>query len=100
MCLLWCLTTDNWVGVIPGDELQPYLADGQVALIEVDGKTCLDPHAPFGASLWFVVNQVESELSQQFLTIAREALRQLDPAEFGYGIDPEAVGVAPDQAHS
>jgi len=94
------VTTANWVGVIPGDELQPYLADGQVALIEVDGKTCLDPHAPFGASLWFVVNQVESERSQQFLTIARAALRGLDSAQLGYGIDPDAVGVAPYQAHS
>jgi hypothetical protein len=94
------VTTANWVGVIPADELQPYLADGQVALIEVDGKTCIEPQAPFGSSLWFIVNEIESERSQQFLTIAREALRELDSAQLGLAVDPDAVGVAPDQARS
>jgi hypothetical protein len=86
--------------VVPADELQPYLADGEVALIEVDGKSCIEPEAPFGSSVWFVVNQIESARSQQFLTIAREALRDLDSAMIGLAVDPEAVGVAPDQARS
>jgi hypothetical protein len=87
-----------WLGVVPPDELQPYLNDGQVSLVTVDGKTCLDAGYFAASNLYFIVNDIGTELTTQFLDIARTTLRGLNGADFGLAIDPEAVALLPSAA--
>jgi hypothetical protein len=89
---------DSWLGVVPPDELQPYLNEGKVSLVSVDGKTCLDPDYFASSNLYFVVNNIGTELTTQFLDIARATLRELDGTDFGLAIDPEAVAILPSAA--